>query len=248
MEAAADARGGRVTGITPGAEVRPPRPSPVPDLALSLPLRLPSPCDADDRSPFILPETNPPVVALSHQCPLTGFPLDYSYKDARRFSTLLEDPPFAGVAKGMDRAALPRGSTLNACGVRLNNNRLESLEGLEAFLDAVLDDPSELRWLDLSHNRLTTIDPVLLKYPKLTCLYLHGNRIERLLEVRKLAGLDALGKLTLNANPAEASKDYRAFVVAYLKRLRSLDTIAITPDDRKRVEFWDRARRQARGR
>jgi hypothetical protein len=209
---------------------------------------LPSPCDADDRSPFILPETNPPVVALSHQCPLTGFPLDYSYKDARRFSTLLEDPPFAGVAKGMDRAALPRGSTLNACGVRLNNNRLESLEGLEAFLDAVLDDPSELRWLDLSHNRLTTIDPVLLKYPKLTCLYLHGNRIERLLEVRKLAGLDALGKLTLNANPAEASKDYRAFVVAYLKRLRSLDTIAITPDDRKRVEFWDRARRQARGR
>ena len=37
-------------------------------------------------------------------------------------------------------------------------------------------------------------------------------------------------------------------VVAYLKRLRSLDTIAITPDDRKRVEFWDRARRQARGR
>ncbi len=148
----------------------------------------------------------------------------------------------------MDRAALPRGSTLNACGVRLNNNRLESLEGLEAFLDAVLDDPSELRWLDLSHNRLTTIDPVLLKYPKLTCLYLHGNRIERLLEVRKLAGLDALGKLTLNANLAEASKDYRAFVVAYLKRLRSLDTIAITPDDRKRVEFWDRARRQARGR
>ena len=187
------------------------------------------------------------MVALSHQCPLTGFPLDYSYKDARRVSTLLEDPPFAGVAKGMDRAALPRGSTLNACGVRLNNNRLESLEGLEAFLDAVLDDPSELRWLDLSHNRLTTIDPVLLKYPKLTCLYLHGNRIERLLEVRKLAGLDALGKLTLNANPAEASKDYRAFVVAYLKRLRSLDTIAITPDDRKRVEFWDRARRQARG-
>ena len=89
---------------------------------------------------------------------------------------------------------------------------------------------------------------MLLKYPKLTCLYLHGNRIERLLEVRKLAGLDALGKLTLNANPAEASKDYRAFVVAYLKRLRSLDTIAITPDDRKRVEFWDRARRQARGR
>ena len=77
----------------------------------------------------------------------------------------------------MDHSKLPKGSVLNATGVRLNNNALRDLAGLEEFLDAVLDDPSELRWLDLSHNQLTRVDPVILKYPRLSCVYLHWNKI-----------------------------------------------------------------------
>lgn len=187
--------------------------------------------------------TADPPLSPASQCPLTGFPLDYAYKEVKTVANFLEEPPFAGVAKGMDRSSLPKGSELNAVGVRLNNNQLTNLDGLEAFLEAVLDDPSELRWIDLSHNRLTRIDPVLLRYPKLSCVYLHGNRVERLSEVDKLGALEGLTKFTLNGNPVEEARDYRMYVSAALKRLRSLDVIAITPVDRSKVEFWDRARR-----
>jgi hypothetical protein len=52
------------------------------------------------------PATLPPHFSL--QCPLTGFPLDYSYKDVSEVKVFLEEPPFAGVAKGMDRKSLPK--------------------------------------------------------------------------------------------------------------------------------------------
>ena len=137
----------------------------------------------------------------------------------------------------------PKGSELNAVGVRLNNNQLTNLDGLEGFLEAVLDDPSELRWIDLSHNRLTRIDPVLLRYPKLSCIYLHGNRVERLSEVDKLGALEGLTKFTLNGNPVEETKDYRMYVSAALKRLRSLDVIAITPVAGPRLSLGPREAR-----
>jgi hypothetical protein len=99
---------------------------------------------------------------------VAGFPLDYSYKEVRTVARFLDDDPYTGVAKGMDRSSLPKGAEVNATGVRLANNMLESLDGLADFLERVLDDPLELRWLDLSNNRLTTVDPVLLDYPKLS--------------------------------------------------------------------------------
>jgi hypothetical protein len=106
----------------------------------------------------------------------------------RTIAGFLDDDPYTGVAKGMDRSSLPKGAEVNATGVRLANNRLESLDGLAEFLERVLDDPLELRWLDLSNNRLTTVDPVLLNYPKLSCLYLQGNKIAKLSDIDVLAG------------------------------------------------------------
>ena len=67
------------------------------------------------------------------QCPLAGFPLDYSYKEVRTIAGFLDDDPYTGVAKGMDRSSLPKGAEVNATGVRLANNRLESLDGLADF-------------------------------------------------------------------------------------------------------------------
>lgn len=160
----------------------------------------------------------------------------------------LEEPPFAGVAKGMDRSTLPKGSELNACGVKLSNNMLSNLDGLAEFLEAVLDDPSELRWIDLSHNQLTTIDPVLFHYPKLSCIYLHGNQISKFKEVEKLANLECLNKLTLHGNPVEELPNYRLRVPCSLHSLRSLDFIGITKLDRDKMMMWDRARQAQRER
>ena len=56
---------------------------------------------------------------------------------------------------------------LNSIAVRLGNQRIRSLDGLKEFLDHVLDDPAELRWLDLSCNCLTSVDGVLCDYPNL---------------------------------------------------------------------------------
>ena len=44
--------------------------------------------------------------------------------------------------------------------LRLCNNHLEDLVGFEDALDEILDEPSELAWLDLSFNELTAIDEV----------------------------------------------------------------------------------------
>ena len=57
--------------------------------------------------------------------------------------------------------------------------------------------------LDLSFNQLTTIDDVILRYPKLSALYLHANKISDISQVAKLAALP-LRALTLQANPMEA--------------------------------------------
>ena len=70
-------------------------------------------------------------------------------------------------------------------------------------MNELFDYPEELAFLDLSFNRLTSIDDVILQYPKLTVLYLHQNKITDLHEVSKLAKLTNLRSLTLNGNPIE---------------------------------------------
>merc|ERR1712142_67252 len=42
--------------------------------------------------------------------------------------------------------------------IRLCNNQIDSFEGMARSLQAVLNDPSELEWIDLSFNDLGKID------------------------------------------------------------------------------------------
>lgn len=106
----------------------------------------------------------------------------------------------------------------------------------------------ELRWLDLSNNFLQTVDPLLLKYPNLTVIYLHGNQITKFTEVDKLAELPHLSKLTLHGNPVEEMRNYRLYMVCKMPSIRSLDFIGITKVDRDRVMTWDKERQAARAR
>ena len=57
--------------------------------------------------------------------------------------------------------------TLNSSSVRVCNNHLTSLQGLDRMLWHVLDAPSEMVWLDASCNKLTSVDDVILNFPKL---------------------------------------------------------------------------------
>jgi Leucine-rich repeat (LRR) protein len=53
-------------------------------------------------------------------------------------------------------------------------------------------EPSRLEWLDLSYNFLVKIEPEILEFPNLKTLYLHGNFIASLEEVRKLQDMGGL--------------------------------------------------------
>lgn len=60
----------------------------------------------------------------------------------------------------------------------LRYNKLASLEGLPEALQTLLPNRwQQLVWLDLSHNRLTSISKHLQSLPQLKNLYLHVNFI-----------------------------------------------------------------------
>jgi Leucine-rich repeat (LRR) protein len=59
--------------------------------------------------------------------------------------------------------------------------------GLRSILDYVMFNPENLEWLDLSYNYLEKIEKEIPEmFPNLKTLYLHGNYISNLEEVKKL--------------------------------------------------------------
>jgi hypothetical protein len=147
---------------------------------------------------------------------------------------------------------------MKTTGIRLSYNELTSLAGFEAALEAVMDNPKEnLQWLDLSHNRLTSVERVLLKFPNLSVIYLHGNNIRTLKSVYQLNGLPNLRKLTLHGNPSffpsfdsqpepsvtekkkittlEDTKDYKLKLIYHLRdtQLAAVDFVPLSMKDRE---------------
>ena len=208
-----------------------------------------------------------------------GPPLDYSFKELKKVTDILDDVPFSGttrsraVAKaseqnregdGGDTAAdgvnsrphelmaLPSFkraelTKLNSVCLRLGNNLFNTLKGLDGVANEVLDDPARLYWLDVSHNRLTAIESVLLRFRNLKVLYFHGNQVSKLSEVDKLSRLDGtLLKVTLQANPIEELRNYRVHDFSVLPNLKKLDNGGITIVDRDRAMVWSAAREARR--
>jgi len=126
--------------------------------------------------------------------------------------------------------------------VKLNNNAIESLQDVPMALDLVMEDPlRNLQWLDVSWNKLRTIDASLLQFMELKALYLHSNQIKSLPSVEKLKKLPRLISLTLNGNPIEASRSYRSYLIGSLPNLRSLDHSTITEDEIHTASGWFKA-------
>ena len=79
---------------------------------------------------------------------------------------------------------------------------------------------------------------VILQYPKIKILYLHSNDIKKLSEIDKLAALPELRKITLHGNPIEDLQGYRQYVISTLPRLKTLDFVAVTNQDRSDAMTW----------
>lgn len=206
-----------------------------------------------------------------------GAPLDYCYLDIKDIRELPHVEQNSGRRKappaqsgGGDEnkggflpplnqrkngAARPRTRTV-VTSLKLGYNLLEDLQGVEGALEQVMDRPEEnLTMLDLSNNRFKEIPSELSRYQNLTVLYLHGNNITKIKQVKKLQNLVNLQKLTLNANAIfyeatettsrkalklEETPYYRHQIIYYLRntQLKTLDNIPITPKDRENALIW----------
>lgn len=126
--------------------------------------------------------------------------------------------------------------------VRLDNNQLESLEGLGAALARVCKDPTSIRMLDLSFNQLgpkTAAALSRLGMDGMVKLYLHGNAVKHLSEVDELAkAFPALQGLTLHGTPLREHDSYRNYVIATVPRLVKLDFTPVTPAERDVAVSW----------
>jgi len=123
--------------------------------------------------------------------------------------------------------------------IRLCNNQLKTFDDFTTSLQAVIDEPDALEWIDLSFNDFHNIDQVLLQYPNVKVLYLHANFIQDIKEINKLAGLPQLKTLTLHGNHnLDGAKGYRQYVIATLPNLEFLDFSRITKADREKASNW----------
>ncbi|KAL8275616.1 hypothetical protein Esti_000567 [Eimeria stiedai] len=126
--------------------------------------------------------------------------------------------------------------SLVARAVRLSNNELTEAPDLPFHLSFLMNSPAEnLRWLDLSFNRLEAVPPSLEELSNLRNLYLHYNGIANPAEVFVLQKNQSLKFLTLMGNPLEQHVVgcYRTAVAAALPGLKALDFTPFSGDERE---------------
>lgn len=100
------------------------------------------------------------------------------------------------------------------------------------MVDISFEKPECISWVDVSFNQIQNISNELLSLKNLKILYLHGNKIQFLIEVGKLKSLKNLKTLTLHGNPVENIPNYRLHVIKLIPHLTNLDFSVISRDER----------------
>ncbi|AWO99141.1 putative leucine-rich repeat-containing protein 51-like isoform 2 [Scophthalmus maximus] len=134
-----------------------------------------------------------------------GAPVDLSFNDIGNLEDAWTEEPRSGL-RPIKRTSE---SKYQSHCLRLNNNNIVELHGLQKTIKYFLAEPLQLAWLDLSFNKITHIDPILSELRELHVLYLHGNGIYIPSEVERLGVLPHLHTITLHGNIIEADKNYR---------------------------------------
>ena len=166
-------------------------------------------------------------------------PLDFSLKDLESIIDCLEEFPNAiSPQHAKTTTTQPRSTSA----IRFSNNKISEWSNFTETMVKLVDNPCEtVGWIDFSFNEMTSIDECLLQYKNLKILYLHGNCIEKLSEVDKLATLPHLQSLTLHGNPVEELEGYRQYVLFRLPQLKKFDFSAVTKSDRVSSQMWSKA-------
>lgn len=110
----------------------------------------------------------------------------------------------------------------------LGYNKLRELAGLQTVLGGMMDDITNLQWIDVSHNHLVKLDYAFEDFPKLKTLYLHCNFISDLGELEKLKHLAELKNMTIHGNPLASVPNFRVLSISILPDLKKLDSVLIS--------------------
>jgi len=109
-------------------------------------------------------------------------------------------------------------------------NRLTTLDGVSTL--------SKLQVLNVRHNNITTIEALNSDdVPRLRKLCVADNRISRIKEVAALASFPFLCDLFLAPSPITELPHYRAQVLHRLPRLRSLDAVPATANEKVKADL-----------
>lgn len=109
----------------------------------------------------------------------------------------------------------------------LAKNQLKHITGLTSL--------PYLRTLDLSHNSITFLRG-LEQTQSLRFLNLSLNRIEKILQLRYVEGLELLTELDMCFNPIQNKKHYRIQVLFHIPQLRMLDGVDIMSEEKVKAE------------
>ncbi|KAF4133052.1 Leucine-rich repeat [Phytophthora infestans] len=198
-------------------------------------------------------------------------PLDYSFMGLTSLSEMQQHDPVSGTKKSLAAAGLttrsgdglasptgvdvataagtsPTKKRQTSVSLRVNNNKIFSLDDMQGALCAVFDYPEKLQWLDLSGNALESIPPdAFSAYPELFTLHLHGNLLSKYSDIDALAKwLPRLHSISLHGNPLEEKKHYRNYVIASFPHLKQLNFSSVTIGDRDQAETWTKIYKNAR--
>lgn len=127
----------------------------------------------------------------------------------------------------------------------LSYNKLRSIKDFYVKIDIVFPEVKNLRWIDLSHNQLVSLDYVrasLIKdfkdLPLLRTLYLHCNFLKDFAELQKLAHLEELRGFTIHGNPLENHPHFRSIVIAVLPQLNKIDSALVTKRETEGATYY----------
>lgn len=191
-----------------------------------------------DNGELILPKKKKATGPRIDNKGVVNTPIDFSFQEIKDLSELKGREPNdnakmrrtlnSSMKRTLGKGLEKKQQKLPVTAIKLSYNQLTSISGLFEALTEILEKPEELTWLDLSYNNLTSIDSVLTKFPKLSMLYLHGNNIRDLKEVKKLSCLTKLKKISLHGNQNVIDKGTR-----FLKMVK--DNIKKTKDETIKV-------------
>jgi hypothetical protein len=179
--------------------------------------------------------------AASHASATEPAKSTFSFSTSKAAETKAPTGPALGT-EPMILLGLPEPRRKRYDAVRLDNNELTTLEGVKEALERVVEDLSEVKWLDLSFNSLgpgTAEKIAAMGVPRLQKLYLHGNNIEHLSEMDALAAeFSSLKSLTMHGTPVREQATYRQYAVSTIPTLVKLDLTPVTPAERDSASSW----------